>query len=585
VKIEQALKERGVLAKVEDHKMAIGKCYRCKTVVEPYLSPQWFVDIKPLAEPAIRAVEEGRIRIIPEGWINNYLGWMRDIKDWCISRQIWWGHQIPAWYCERCNEPFIHKQTNAAGAVTRITLLQGAKPVVARTAPTMCPQCGEQRWLRDPDVLDTWFSSGLWPFSTLGWPEQTADLKTYYPTSTLVTGLDILFFWVARMIMLGLKFMPDIPFREVYIHALVRDAEGQKMSKSKGNVIDPLHVMDQFGTDALRFTLASMASPGRDLKLAEERIEGYRNFANKIWNAARFSLMYLDGPRISKPVAERTFADRWIFSRLNSTIRTVASELAAYRFDRAASALYHFIWHEYCDWYLEMIKPALQNSAHPDGPTTRQTLVESLEATMRLLHPFMPFITEEIWQTIPHEGESIVIQRYPIPNDAWDAPDAEQRFVLLEQAVSLVRTGRVLLNYPPGQQVEYGLAHDDPAKQEQLRRIEAHLAHLSRGTPAIAGQSTWPQAQRLRLVSEGLTIGLAVSGEVDLKKALDRLVKQREEQEKDIARLTGKLDNQEFVAKAPAEVLTEHRSRLRRLQHDQAMLASSEQQLRALLGA
>jgi valyl-tRNA synthetase len=585
VKIEQALKERGLLAKVEDHKMAIGKCYRCKTVVEPYLSPQWFVDIKPLAEPAIRAVEEGRIRIIPEGWINNYLGWMRDIKDWCISRQIWWGHQIPAWYCERCNEPFIHKQTNAAGAVTRITLLQGAKPVVARTAPTMCPQCGEQRWLRDPDVLDTWFSSGLWPFSTLGWPEQTADLKTYYPTSTLVTGLDILFFWVARMIMLGLKFMPDIPFREVYIHALVRDAEGQKMSKSKGNVIDPLHVMDQFGTDALRFTLASMASPGRDLKLAEERIEGYRNFANKIWNAARFSLMYLDGPRISKPVAERTFADRWIFSRLNSTIRTVASELAAYRFDRAASALYHFIWHEYCDWYLEMIKPALQNSAHPDGPTTRQTLVESLEATMRLLHPFMPFITEEIWQTIPHEGESIVIQRYPIPNDAWDAPDAEQRFVLLEQAVSLVRTGRVLLNYPPGQQVEYGLAHDDPAKQEQLRRIEAHLAHLSRGTPAIAGQSTWPQAQRLRLVSEGLTIGLAVSGEVDLKKALDRLVKQREEQEKDIARLTGKLDNQEFVAKAPAEVLTEHRSRLRRLQHDQAMLASSEQQLRALLGA
>jgi valyl-tRNA synthetase len=585
VKIEQALKERGVLAKVEDHKMAIGKCYRCKTVVEPYLSPQWFVDIKPLAEPAIRAVEEGRIRIIPEGWINNYLGWMRDIKDWCISRQIWWGHQIPAWYCERCNEPFIHKQTNAAGAVTRITLLQGAKPVVARTAPSICPQCGGQRWLRDPDVLDTWFSSGLWPFSTLGWPEQTADLKTYYPTSTLVTGLDILFFWVARMIMLGLKFMPDIPFREVYIHALVRDAEGQKMSKSKGNVIDPLHVMDQFGTDALRFTLASMASPGRDLKLAEERIEGYRNFANKIWNAARFSLMYLDGPRISKPVTERTFADRWILSRLNSTIRTVASELDAYRFDRAASALYHFIWHEYCDWYLELIKPALQNSAHPDGPTTRQTLVESLETTMRLLHPFMPFITEEIWQTIPHEGESIVIQRYPIPNDAWDAPDAEQRFVLLEQAVSLVRTGRVLLNYPPGQQVEYGVAHDDPATQEQLRRLEAHLAHLSRGTPAIAGQSAWPQAQRLRLVSEGLTIGLAVSGEVDLKKALDRLVKQREEQEKDIARLTGKLDNQEFVAKAPAEVLTEHRTRLRRLQHDQAMLASSEQQLRALLGA
>ncbi|HKY70439.1 MAG TPA: valine--tRNA ligase [Nitrospira sp.] len=587
-KIEHALKERGLLVKAEDHKMALGKCYRCKTVVEPYLSPQWFVDIKPLAEPAIRAVEDGRIRIIPEGWINNYLGWMRDIKDWCISRQIWWGHQIPAWYCERCNEPFIHRQTstNASGAViTRVTLLQGAKPVVARRAPAVCPQCGGQQWLRDPDVLDTWFSSGLWPFSTLGWPEHTPELKTYYPTSTLVTGLDILFFWVARMIMFGLRFMPDVPFRDVYIHALVRDAEGQKMSKSKGNVIDPLHVMDQFGTDALRFTLASMASPGRDLKLAEERIEGYRNFANKIWNAARFSLMYLEGPRTSTPLPERSFVDRWIVSRLNSTVRTVTAELEAYRFDRAANVLYHFIWHEYCDWYLELIKPALQNPAHPDGPATRQTLIESLETTMRLLHPFMPFITEEIWQTIPHDGDSIVIQRYPVADRALDAPDAEQRFALLEQAVSLVRTGRVLLNYPPGQQIAFGVAHDDPEKLRQLQQLDSHLAHLSRGAPHIGMQHAWPTAQRLRLVAEGLTIGLIVTGEVDLKKALDRLAKQREEQDKDIARLSGKLDNKEFVAKAPAEVLAEHKDRLRGVQHDQAMLASSEQQLRALLGA
>jgi valyl-tRNA synthetase len=584
-KIEQALKDRGVLVKVEDHKMAIGKCYRCKTVVEPYLSPQWFVDIKPLAEPAIRAVEDGRIRIIPEGWINNYLGWMRDIKDWCISRQLWWGHQIPAWYCERCNQAFIHKQTNETGAVTRITLLQGATAVVARSAPTVCPQCGGQQWLRDPDVLDTWFSSGLWPFSTLGWPEETPELKTYYPTSTLVTGLDILFFWVARMIMLGLKFMPDVPFRDVYIHALVRDAEGQKMSKSKGNVVDPLHVMDQFGTDALRFTLASMASPGRDLKLAEERIEGYRNFANKIWNAARFSHMYLEGPRTPTPAMERPFADRWILSRLNSAIKTVTAELETYRFDRAASALYHFIWHEYCDWYLELIKPALQNPAHPDGPATRQTLVETLETTMRLLHPFMPFITEEIWQTIPHEGESIVIQRYPEPAQTWDAPETEQRFLLLEQAISLVRTGRVLLNYTPGQQVEFGVAHDHPEKQRQLHELESYLAHLSRGVPSIDAQTAWPPAPRLRLIAEGLTIGLVVSGDVDLKKALDRLVKQREEHQKDIARLTGKLDNTEFVAKAPAEVLAEHRVRLRGLQQDQAMLANSEQQLRALLGA
>jgi valyl-tRNA synthetase len=408
-------------------------------------------------------------------------------------------------------------------------------------------------------------------------------LKTYYPTSVLVTGLDILFFWVARMIMFGLKFMDDVPFRDVYIHALVRDAEGQKMSKSKGNIIDPLHVMDQFGTDALRFTLASMASPGRDVKLADERIEGYRNFANKIWNAARFSLMYLEGPRALEPLAQRPFADRWIVSRLNSTIETVTSELEAYRFDRAANALYHFIWHEFCDWYLEMIKPALQNAAHPDAPATRQTVIETLETTMRLLHPFMPFITEEIWQTIPHEGDSIVVQRYPVPDPTWSSPGAEQEFVLLEQAVSLVRTGRVLLNCPPGQHIEFGVSHEDAEKQRQLRQLEPHLAHLSRGVPDISAQTEWPAAQRLRLVTEGLTIGLIVSGDVDLKKALDRLVKQREEQDKELARVRGKLDNPEFVAKAPPEVLTEHRARQRSLQNDQSMLVSSEQQLRALL--
>jgi valyl-tRNA synthetase len=585
-KIEQALKDRALLSKVEDHRMALGKCYRCKTVVEPYLSPQWFVEIKPLAEPAIRAVEEGRIRIIPEGWINNYLGWMRDIKDWCISRQIWWGHQIPAWYCERCNEPFIHRQTstNQAGdVVTRVTLLQGAKPVVARSTPAKCPQCGGDQWLRDPDVLDTWFSSGLWPFSTLGWPEQTPELKTYYPTATLVTGLDILFFWVARMIMLGLRFMNDVPFRDVYIHALVRDAEGQKMSKSKGNVIDPLHVMDQFGTDALRFTLASMASPGRDLKLAEERIEGYRNFANKIWNAARFGLMYLDGARTAVRPSERPFPDRWILSRLNHTIQTVTSELEAYRFDRAASALYQFIWHEFCDWYVELIKPVLQNPSHADGPVTRQTLVETLEVTMRLLHPFMPFITEEIWQTIPHEGESIVIRPYPASEQTWDDPETEEQFLLLEQTVGLVRTGRVLLNYPPGQPIEFSLTHDDPAKLRQLEHLQLHVSHLSRGTADMLSNGVSPVTRRLRLVAGGLSIALVIAGDVDLKKALDRIVKQREQQEKELTRLDGKLNNHEFRGKAPADVLAEHESRLRSLQNDQALLGSSEQQLRALL--
>ena len=586
-RIEQELKDRGLLTKVDDHKMAIGKCYRCKTVVEPYLSPQWFVKIQPLAIPAIEAVEAGKIRIIPEAWTNNYLGWMRDIKDWCISRQIWWGHQIPAWYCENCNDGlFVKKMRRGDSATTHtlFTILQGATPLVARAAPTHCPNCNGTKFIRDPDVLDTWFSSALWPFSTLGWPEHTLELKTYYPTSTLVTGLDILFFWVARMIMMGLKFMGDVPFREVYIHALVRDAEGQKMSKSKGNVIDPLNVMEQFGTDALRFTLASMASPGRDIKLAEERIEGYRNFANKIWNATRFSLMNLDGPRTAIAPSERTFPDRWILSRLNQTIQSVTSELEAYRFDRAASALYQFIWHEYCDWYLELIKPTLQNVASPEGPGTRQTLVETLETTMRLLHPFMPFLTEEIWHTLPHQGESIVIQRYPTSNVTWTAPEMDQRFMLLEQTIGLVRTSRVLLNYPPGQQITFYATHNEPRHQDHLDQLRNYLAHLGRGTVVLGPTSHWPTGNVLRLVTEGLSVGIAVAGDVDLHKALHRLIKEQSEQTKEIERLEGKLRNQEFTAKAPPEVITDHQNRLTSLRRDHAMLTGSEQQLRAMLG-
>ena len=586
-KIEQLLKERTLLAKVDDHKMAIGKCYRCKTVVEPYLSPQWFVKIKPLAEPAIQAVEAGRIRIIPEGWTNNYLGWMRDIKDWCISRQIWWGHQIPAWYCWHCNKELIIEgaaTTASATRAPRLTILQGAIPIVGKTAPSTCPGCGGRTFIQEPDVLDTWFSSALWPFSTLGWPEKTPDLKTYYPTSTLVTGLDILFFWVARMIMMGLKFMGDVPFRDVYVHALVRDAEGQKMSKSKGNVIDPLHVMEQFGTDALRFTLASMASPGRDIKLAEERIEGYRNFANKIWNAARFSLINLDGPRTAIAPVERTFPDRWILSRLNHTIQMVTSELEAYRFDRAANALYQFIWHEYCDWYLELIKPTLQHLDSPDAPGTRQTLVDTLETTMRLLHPFMPFLTEEIWQTLPHQGESIVIQSYPTVESTWAAPEMEERFTLLDQTIGVVRASRVLLNYTPGQKITFYLAHDEPQQLDHLQHLRSYLAHLGRGTVELAPVTTWPTSNLLRLVRDGLSVGIAITGDVDLNNALDRIIKEQSQQNKEIVRLEGKLRNQEFTAKAPPEVITDHQHRVKSLRQDHVMLASSEHQLRTMLG-
>ena len=573
-----ALRERGFLVKVEDHKMSLGKCYRCKTVVEPYLSPQWFVKIKPLAEPAIKAVEDGRIRLIPEGWVNNYLGWMRDIKDWCISRQIWWGHQIPAWYCRSCNEDAIIE-----AAPNSFTMTSDAKPIVARTAPAHCPDCSASDFIRDPDVLDTWFSSALWPFSTLGWPEQTPELKTYYPTSTLVTGLDILFFWVARMIMMGLKFTGNVPFRDVYIHALVRDAEGQKMSKSKGNVMDPLSVMEKYGTDALRFTLAAMTSPGRDVKLAEERIEGYRNFANKIWNAARFILMNLDGPREAAPPKDRSFADRWILSRLNRTIRDVNASLEAYRFDQASSQIYHFIWHEYCDWYLELVKPALQSKDSADAKRTRQTLVESFETLQRLLHPVMPFITEEIWQTLPHEGDSLLIQRYPVPIPEWNAKDIEAEFAVLEQFVTTVRTGRAQLNYQPGKVLALYGATSRGEQLTTLRHLLPFIEHLSRGSVKLAAVETWPTDKVLRLPVEGMTVGLVVEGEVDLEKVLSRLQKQSEEKEQEIQRLEAKLHNVEFTSKAPAEVIHEHGDRLRILQQDSRLLVGSGQQLRAMM--
>jgi valyl-tRNA synthetase len=326
-----------------------------------------------------------------------------------------------------------------------------------------------------------------------------------------------------------------------------------------------------------------MASPGRDIKLAEERIEGYRNFANKIWNAARFSLMNLDGPRTATAPSELPFPDRWILSRLNQTIHTVTSELEAYRFDRAASTLYQFIWHEYCDWYLELIKPTLQNSTSPEGPGTRQTLVETLETTMRLLHPFMPFLTEEIWQTLPHQGASIVLQRYPIPDAAWTAPEMDQQFALLEQTIGLVRASRILLNYPPGQQITLYVAHDDPQRQDHLEQLRRYLTHLGRGTVDLAPSTTWPTGNLLRLVTEGLSVGIAVAGDVDLNKALDRIIKQQSEQSKEIERLEGKLRNQEFTAKAPPEVITDHQDRLTSLRRDQAMLISSERQLRTML--
>ena len=561
LEIEQLLTEQDFLEKSEPHKMALGKCYRCKTVVEPLLSDQWFVKIKPLAEPAIQAVEDGRVRIIPEAWKNNYLGWMRDIKDWCVSRQIWWGHQIPAWYCETCyGSPFLRRSSDGAPLIP-----SDAPVIVAKTKPAACAKGHADALVQDPDVLDTWFSSALWPFSTLGWPRQTAELKTFYPTSTLVTGLDILFFWVARMIMMGLRFMGDVPFRDVYIHALVRDAEGQKMSKSKGNVIDPLHVMEQYGTDALRFTLAAMASPGRDVKLAEERIEGYRNFTNKIWNAARFLLMHLDGERVAVQPDQRSFPDRWILSRLNATVRTVTHELEQYRFDRASSALYQFIWHEYCDKYIEMIKPDLKDGTSENAKATRHTMAETFETTMRLLHPFMPFITEEIWQTLPHEGASIVRKLFPITRSDWDSPEAEQEFALLDECRTLMNQERAILNYSAGKRLHFKVHGKTEEIGSALQKHKGLIEYMENVENLMVAKTFNVSNPGGLLTLTGGNIQMRTSMEdADLEKVKENVLKQIALLEKEAARTDQKLGNPEFVAKAPPDVLIEHRERLER---------------------
>jgi valyl-tRNA synthetase len=538
-RIVEDMKALGLIERIEPYRHAVGLCYRCKTVVEPLVSRQWYVNVKPLAERASKAAREGRITIIPRGWTKTYDHWMDTIRPWCISRQLWWGHRIPAWYCER--DGSVH---------------------VARTDLTACPQCGGAV-RQDPDVLDTWFSSGLWPFSTLGWPDDTPELRTFYPTAVLVTGYDILFFWVARMAMLGLHLTGEVPFRDVYIHTLVRDAEGQKMSKSKGNVIDPLEVMDRVGTDAFRFTLASLAVAGvRDIRIGDDRIEGYRNFANKLWNAARFLLANLDGYRPS--AARKTpsaLADRWIVSRLNGTTKAVRRALRRYRFNDAASALYQFIWHELCDWYLETAKLSLYRGEDPAArQRTQHTLVTVLEQTLRLLHPFMPFITEEIWQQLPHRGESIMIAPYPRPRVSRADAAAERDMGLVIELVTALRNIRGEMQIAPGVGLNAtarvagehaGVFRDQAALVEALTRTRLRLDPGAVRPPATA------------LAVVGATeVYIDLAGVVDLVAERQRLAKETARVEETIAFLTQKLDRSEFLERAPGEIVERERMRL-----------------------
>ena len=540
--VVEALQQQGLLVKIEDHKHAVGHCYRCKNVVEPNLSRQWFVKAKPLAEPAIEAVETGKTRIIPQVWTKTYYEWMRNIKDWCISRQIWWGHQIPAWTCDACGHLTVEEQT-----------------------PQKCPECGSAQLVQESDVLDTWFSSALWPFSTMGWPEPTPLLKTFYPTSVLVTGFDILFFWVARMMMMGIHFMGDVPFRDVYVHALVRDEEGKKMSKSKGNVIDPLDVIEHYGTDAFRFTLAAFAAQGRDIKLSEKRVEGYRHFINKLWNAARFALMHLDQGYPEIESGSLSLADRWILVQLAGVTVEVEKALDEYRFNEAAGAVYRFVWHQFCDWYLEAAKPALYDKNKAEAHlAARQTLWRVLHDVLILLHPFIPFVTEEIWHKLPGTRNSIMRAAYPSPglylDDSWDKDRIRAEMDQVIEIITAVRNIRGEMNIAPGTALAVrvqarGAAAGLLERQKDLItdlarlksfEVEAELERSATEAMALAGQAT---------------VCVELAGIVDFGKEIARLNKEIGKLEKELAGLDKKLSNDGFLRKAPAEVVAKVKDR------------------------
>lgn len=538
--IEEFQKD-GTLKKRENYSHNIGHCYRCKMVIEPTLSKQWFVKVKPLANPAIEAVKDGRTRIIPASWEKTYFEWMNNIRDWCISRQIWWGHRIPAWYCNNCGEVIVSKED-----------------------PTQCHKCMSFNITQDTDVLDTWFSSALWPFSTMGWPERTKELELFYPTSVLVTGFDILFFWVARMIMMGIKFMGDIPFKDVYIHALVRDIEGKKMSKSKGNVIDPLVIIEKYGADAFRYTLAAFAAQGRDIKLSEERISGYRNFANKIWNASRFSLMNMDGydkNLIDKDGIEDTLSDKWIISRLNRTIEQIRDALENYKFNEGAHFLYQFIWHEFCDWYIELIKPYLFDKAdYKRRLNTQHVLLGVINKVLRLLHPFMPFITEEIWHKLPNSEGSITAYPYPKSDSRLMDEQVDAEMNLIMNIIGSVRNIRGEMNISPVIQVEAFLYTEDQETCGKLERNRDHIKNLAKiGILSVSSKKKEYKSSATAVVDK-VEIFLPLKGVIDFYEEEKRLKKENDKIEKKLMLLNKKLSNEDFLSKAPPHVIEDERT-------------------------
>jgi valyl-tRNA synthetase len=555
--IVRLLGEKGYLEKIEDYENSIGHCYRCKTIVEPYLSDQWFVKVKPLAEKAIAAVEEGRIKFVPERWTKLYLQWMTNLRDWCISRQLWWGHQIPAWYCREMTNDKL-QMSNECNEI-----------IVSETKPERCPKCGGTKIEQDPDVFDTWFSSALWPFSTLGWPEQTEDLKTYYPTDVLVTSYDIIFFWVARMIMAGIHFMKKEPFHTVYIHGLVKDVHGKKMSKSWGNVIDPLEVIDRAGADALRFAFISLiAGQGQDVKLSEDKITEARNFANKIWNVARFVMMNTNPHPLDPPLHQRwrggnpegggEVADRWILSRLNQTIKEVTENIENYEFGEAARALYDFIWSEFCDWYVEIAKIRLYGQDEMAKQAVQSVLMTVLEATLKLLHPFMPFITEEIWSRITiHESRStsIMLQTWPKADEKAIDTKAETEMDTLMGIVRAVRNIRAEFNVPHGTEVESIIISRNVIDDKYLRS----LAKVGKVT--IVSELKEKPERSASAVVEKAEVYVLLAGLIDIEKEKTRLTKDKKKLEFELNKIKTRLGDQNFLTRANPESVAKEKEK------------------------
>jgi valyl-tRNA synthetase len=551
-KVVEALRELGLLEKIDEHVNNVGMHGKCGTVIEPMVSRQWFVKIEPLAKPAIEAVRSGAVQIVPQSWESTYFNWMENIHDWTISRQLWWGHRIPAFHC--------------ANGHTTVTM----------DDPSTCPQC-DAPVQQETDVLDTWFSSGLWPFSTLGWPDETADVKTFYPTDTLITGFDILFFWVARMIMFGLRFTGQAPFSQVFLNGLVRDEQGQKMSKTKGNVIDPLDVVNEVGADALRFTLAVSAS-GRDIPLGKSRIQGYSAFVNKIWNASRFAMMHIDVELKDAGEIEREklrTVERWILSRLNSTTSEVNKQLSLFRFDEAATALYKFFWHEFCDWYIEMAKPVLlgKHGSDSERALAKRVLLEVLDGSLRLLHPFMPFVTEEIWQKLGGVEPSIMIAPYPIANDACDDTEAERLMGAVKAIITTVRNVRAERGFTPKDRFKLYISGVPDREASFFRDCAYLLVELARLTEVVVGGDA--PAGTHQDVVEGVHISIEFPEKEVTQEQLDRVRREIEKSRIELAALDAKLVNEQFLRNAPPQIVAgaqarqaELRERLEKLQQN-----------------